>query len=68
MDGKSTLLDLTNDRRPDALFWFETHQAGIDPGDTMACLTGKTFDGTPIEGCASIVDIPNLLPLGFPFL
>jgi hypothetical protein len=29
-------------------------QTGIDPGDTTACLTGKTFAGVIIEGCDSV--------------
>jgi hypothetical protein len=60
------LLDVNGDRKADALLQFETNEAGVDPGDTQACLTGKTFDGTPIAGCASIVGIPRALPYSFP--
>jgi hypothetical protein len=34
---------------------YETQQTGIRPGDTQACLTGKTYDGISIEGCDRIV-------------
>jgi hypothetical protein len=40
--------------RPDLLLHYETSQTGIDPGDTRACLTGKTFGNVSIEGCDSI--------------
>ena len=46
--------DVNGDGRLDLLFQFETQQTGIDPGDTKACLTGKTFAGVDIEGCDSI--------------
>jgi len=65
-DGQITLLDVNGDRKADALLQFETNEAGVDPGDTQACLTGKTFDGTPIAGCATIVGIPRVLPYSFP--
>src|SRR5262249_37905514 len=64
-DGKSALLDVNHDRRADALLQFETNEAGVDPGDTQACLAGATFDRTRIAGCASIIGIPRILPYSF---
>ena len=65
--GRTAVLDMNHDRVPDLLLQFNTEESGIDPGDSQACLTGRTLDGTPIAGCATIVGIPTLLPLlGFP--
>ena len=61
LNGKSIFRDHNHDGRLDALHQFETHEAGVDPGDTQACLTGETFEGTPIAGCASIVGRPGAL-------
>lgn len=52
--GVGHLEDVDGDGDIDQLFHFETAQTGIDPGDTQACLTGETFDGTPVEACDSI--------------
>jgi Beta-propeller repeat len=52
--AKGHLEDVNGDGRLDLLLHFETQQTGIDPGDTMACLTGKTFAGVSVEGCDSI--------------
>lgn len=38
----------------DVRLQFETHETGIDPGDTMACLTGTTPSGLPFAGCGPI--------------
>jgi hypothetical protein len=48
------LEDANGDGIDDLVLHFETQETGIDPGDTQACLTGKLFDGTSIEGCDSI--------------
>jgi uncharacterized delta-60 repeat protein len=48
------LVDVNGDGRADLLLHFEIANTGIDPGDTKACLTGKTTAGVPIEGCDRI--------------
>jgi predicted outer membrane repeat protein len=50
----TTLTDVNGDGILDLVLHFETQQAGIDPGDTQACLTGDLYDSTSIEGCDSI--------------
>jgi uncharacterized delta-60 repeat protein len=52
--ARSSLEDVNADGRLDLLLFFETGQTGIDPGDTQACLTGKTLSGVGVEGCDSI--------------
>jgi uncharacterized delta-60 repeat protein len=52
--GTGQVRDANGDGRADLLLRFLTRQTGIDPGDTTACLTGKTFTGVNIEGCDSI--------------
>jgi uncharacterized delta-60 repeat protein len=43
--------DVNRDRRADLLLGYEVNQTGIDPGDTTACLAGRTRTGASIEGC-----------------
>jgi hypothetical protein len=50
----TVLQDVNKDKRKDLVLHFETQQTGIDPGDTRACLSGKLYDNTSIEGCDSI--------------
>jgi hypothetical protein len=52
--GRGVAGDVNGDRRRDLLFVFQTQETGIDPGDTQACLSGKTFAGVSIEGCDTI--------------
>jgi hypothetical protein len=52
--GNAHVEDVNGDGRPDLLFQFETQQTGIDPGDTQACLAGRTFAAVEIEGCDTI--------------
>ncbi|MGI9113087.1 MAG: delta-60 repeat domain-containing protein [Gaiellaceae bacterium] len=52
--GKGHVADVNGDGRPDLMLHYEVGQAGIDPGDPTACLTGTTFAGGSIEGCDSI--------------
>ncbi len=49
------LQDVNGDARLDLLLHYETQQTGIRPGDTQACLTGKTYNGISIQGCDQIV-------------
>ncbi len=55
--GKGHVEDVNGDGRPDLLLHYEVSQTGIDPGDTSACLTGKTFAGVNIKGCDSITTL-----------
>ncbi len=48
------LEDVNWDGRVDLLLHYDVGQTGIDPGDTKACLTGKTYAGVAIEGCDRI--------------
>jgi len=50
--------DVDADGDQDMLLHYETAQTGVDPGDTQACLTGETLDGTAIEGCDTIRTVP----------
>jgi len=49
------LEDVNGDGRPDLVLHYETQETGIAPGDTQACLTGKTTSGVAIQGCDRIV-------------
>jgi hypothetical protein len=49
--GKGHIEDVDGDGDLDLVLHFDTTATGIDLGDTQACLTGATFDGTPIQGC-----------------
>jgi hypothetical protein len=52
--GRGHLEDVNGDGRRDLVLHFETQQTGIDRGDTQACLSGETRDGTVIQGCDAI--------------
>jgi uncharacterized delta-60 repeat protein len=53
--GTGHLEDVNGDLRPDLLLHYETQETGIAPGDTEACLTGRTTAGVAIQGCDRIV-------------
>ena len=46
--------DVDGDGHGDLLLHFDTQETGIACGDTVAILTGETFDGKPIEGTDTI--------------
>ncbi len=52
--GMGHIEDVDGDGRSDLVLHYEVSETGIDPGDTMACLSGKTFADVNIEGCDSI--------------
>jgi uncharacterized delta-60 repeat protein len=52
--GTGHLQDVNGDARSDLLLHYETQQSGIRSGDTQACLTGRTYGGTSIQGCDRI--------------
>ncbi len=49
--------DINNDGIPDLVLQFPTQATGIACGETSAKLTGKTLQGTSIQGTGSIVTI-----------
>jgi len=55
------LEDANGDASPDLLSHYWIADTGISEADESVCVSGQTFDGTPIRGCGS-VDV--ILPRG----
>lgn len=56
--GKSHFDDVNGDGLLDLVLHYNTTETGIASGATQACLTGQTFDGQQVEGCAPIKVVP----------
>ena len=52
--------DVNDDWLTDFLSHYATQETGIGFGDTKACLTGETLDGTPFQACDSISILPTV--------
>jgi hypothetical protein len=53
--GQGHVEDADGDGDLDLVLHFEIARTGIDRGDTSACLTGQTHDGTVVTGCDAII-------------
>jgi len=54
----SAIEDVDGDGDLDMILHFKTQKTGIEPGDTEATLTGKTYGGISIEGTDTIRTVP----------
>jgi hypothetical protein len=52
--GGGHFADVNGDGHLDFLSHYRVRETGLVPGDTEACVTGKTLVGTPFEGCDAV--------------
>ncbi len=52
--GGGHFADVNGDGHLDFLSHYRVDETGLVPGDMEACVTGKTLDGAPFEGCDTV--------------
>jgi hypothetical protein len=56
---RSATADVDDDGDADLVLHFAGQETSISPGDTEACLQGKTVSGEAFTGCDSIRTVPR---------